>query len=89
MSDESNFDTMRLIAGAAATDEFSVEDIMQEFSPNLKPRGAWQKIAAHVRLSSSQQIKRASATAIFTAAAPRYIYPRRSGYGLKPDRQKT
>lgn len=36
MSDESKFDTMRLIAGAEATDEFSVEDIMQEFDPNYK-----------------------------------------------------
>ena len=40
MSDESNFDTMRLIAGAAATDEFSVEDIMQEFSTDGRQEAA-------------------------------------------------
>ena len=35
-NDESNFDTMRLIAGASASEEFSLEEIMEEFSPEIQ-----------------------------------------------------
>lgn len=49
-NDESNFDTMRLIAGASASEEFSLEEIMEEFSPEIqKPpedTGASSEIAS-------------------------------------------
>lgn len=40
MSDESKFDTMRLIAGVEASDAFTVEDILQEFDPEYNAKAA-------------------------------------------------